>query len=85
MRQVSERAGRPDAFLAVLESHGAPERLRAQLAAVMSGKRIRTAGVIDGEEPEDSADPADDDELYGMLPAMSEGGVPFASSGSTPD
>ncbi|GIM13019.1 hypothetical protein Vretimale_16222, partial [Volvox reticuliferus] len=85
LTKVAERAGGPEAFMAALASHGAPERLRTQLAAVLGGLRISAGGVIDGEEPEDSADPADEDELYGMLPAMSEGGVPFASSGSTPD
>ncbi|GLI59709.1 hypothetical protein VaNZ11_001566 [Volvox africanus] len=85
LTKVVERAGGPEAFMAALASHGAPDRLRTQLAAVLNGLRIRAGGVIDGEEPEDSADAADDDELYGMLPAMSEGGIPFASSGSTPD
>lgn len=84
--QLSERAGGPDAFLAALAAHGAGERLRLQLAAVMSGQRLRSGGVIDGEEPEDSADPADDDELYGLVaPGLSEGGVGFVSGGSTPE
>ncbi|KAG2494047.1 hypothetical protein HYH03_007693 [Edaphochlamys debaryana] len=86
LAKVSERAGGPEALLAGLAAHGAGERLRGQLAAVMAGKKLRAGGAIDGEEgDDDSADPADDDELYNMLPQMSEGGVPFASSGSTPD
>ncbi|KAG2435256.1 hypothetical protein HXX76_007334 [Chlamydomonas incerta] len=86
LAKLSERAGGPDAFLAALAAHGASDRLRLQLAAVMSGQRLRSGGVIDGEEPEDSADPADDDELYGLVPpGMSEGGLGFVSSGSTPE
>ncbi|KAG2446721.1 hypothetical protein HYH02_008283 [Chlamydomonas schloesseri] len=86
LAKLSERAGGPDAFLAALAAHGAPERLRLQLAAVITGQRLGAGGIIDGEEPEDSADPADDDELYGLAPpGLSEGGVGFVSSGSTPE
>ncbi len=88
-RQVCERYGGLEQLLATLAAAGAPERLRLQLVAVMAGRRLRPGGAIEGEEggadDEDSADPADDDELYGMLPPMPEGGMPFASTGSTPD
>ncbi len=94
--QVSERfGGSLDAMLAALAAHGAPERLRAQLAATAAGLRLAAGGRIEGreggeyydelEDDLDSADAADMDELLGMVPTIPEGGMPFTSTGSTPD